>query len=492
MESRDKKGSEPGERPPAEPPHPARGDTTAPLTAFDKLWLGHCIAELPDGRSLVHIDRHLVHDLSSPQAFAGLRESRRTVRSPERTFAIADHIVSTEPGRGAATVPGGTEMIAALERNARDFGIRHYGVDHRQQGIVHVVAPELGLVRPGMTVACGDSHTCTLGALGAWAWGIGTSEVEHILATQTLAMRRPASMRLTLSGSMDEDLCAKDLALYILRRIGVRGAAVGFLEFAGTPVTRLGMEGRMTLCNMAIEAGARAAFVAVDDTTLDYLRPHMPDGGFAPQMLAAFRDMRSDSGSRYDTEHALHVSLRAPQVSWGTTPDQAVDVAESLPLPRDAENAAARLAMEKAYQYMGLKPGTALAGVPVQKVFIGSCTNGRLSDLVAAARIAQGRHVAAGVRALVVAGSKSVLREAQRLGLDRIFLEAGFEWREPGCSMCIGMNADRVEPGERCVSTTNRNFEGRQGPGARTHLASPATAAASAIAGAIADHRNYC
>lgn len=476
---------------PAPSGQPEHHDPAAARTAFDKLWDAHRIAELPDGRSLVHIDRHFVHDLSSPQAFSGLRAEGRTVRNPERTFAIADHIVSTAAGRDETTVPGGAEMIAALRRNAREFGIRHYGVQDPQQGIVHVAAPELGLVRPGMTVACGDSHTCTLGALGAWAWGIGTSEVEHILATQTLAMRRPASMRLSLSGHMDADLCAKDLALHVLRRIGVQGAAVGFLELGGGLVARLGMEGRMTLCNMAIEAGARAALVAVDDVTLDYLRPRMPGGELPPDMLAAFRAVHSDPSAHYETELELDLSIRVAQISWGTAPDQVVGIDEHPPLPRNAPNAQARLAMEKAYRYMGLNPGTVLAGVPVHKVFIGSCTNGRLSDLVEAARIARGRRVAPGVQALVVPGSQSVKREAERLGLDRILSEAGFQWREPGCSMCIGMNADKVDPGERCVSTTNRNFEGRQGPGARTHLASPATAAAAAIAGAIVDHREF-
>jgi len=473
--------------PNAAPPQPAGG---APQTLFDKLWDAHHVADLADGRSLIHIDRHLLHDLSSPQAFASLQAQGRRVHSPRRNVAIADHIVSTAPGRRTEHVPGSEAMIAALESNAARTGIRHYGVDDPDQGIVHVIAPELGLVLPGMTVACGDSHTSTLGALGAWAWGIGTSEAEHVLATQTLAMRRPRAMRLTLAGALPAGLSAKDLTLHVLRRIGVRGAAAGFLELAGAPVAALSMEERLTLCNMAIEAGARAAVIAPDAVTIDYLRRHAPAARLDDAAQQAFRALRSDAGARYDTELDLTLALDAPQLTWGTIPSQVAGVHDVLPDPDDAAEAGERTALRQAYRYMGLTPGGVLAGVPVQWVFIGSCTNGRLSDLLAAARVVQGRRVAAGVRALVVPGSQRVKRAAEQLGLDRIFLAAGFEWREPGCSMCVGMNADKVPPGERCVSTSNRNFEGRQGPGARTHLASPASAAAAAIAGAIIDHRD--
>ncbi|WP_338878683.1 3-isopropylmalate dehydratase large subunit [Achromobacter veterisilvae] len=467
-------------------PAPAAG---APQTLFDKLWDAHRVADLADGRSLIHIDRHLLHDLSSPQAFASLRAQGRAVRDPRRNVAIADHIVSTAPGRQAEQVPGGEAMIAALESNAARFGIRHYGVDDPDQGIVHVIAPELGLVLPGMTVACGDSHTSTLGALGAWAWGIGTSEAEHVLATQTLAMLRPRALRLTLAGALPPGLSAKDLTLHVLRRIGVRGASAGFLELAGAPVAALSMEERLTLCNMAIEAGARAAVIAPDDVTLAYLRRHAPAACDAAAQQA-FRALRSDPLARYDAELEVTLALDSPQLTWGTSPAQVAGVRERLPDPEDAASAGERASMQQAYRYMGLTPGAPLADVPVQWVFIGSCTNGRLSDLQAAAAIAQGRRVAPGVRALVVPGSQRVKRAAERLGLDRVFRDAGFEWREPGCSMCVGMNADKVPPGERCVSTSNRNFEGRQGPGARTHLASPASAAAAAVAGAIVDHRD--
>lgn len=469
---------------------PSGAASARPRTLFDRLWDSHHVADLPDGRSLIHIDRHLLHDLSSPQAFSALRAQGRPVHSPARNVAIADHIVSTAPGRRGEHVDGGQAMIDALAANAAHAGIRHYGPDDPDQGIVHVIAPELGLVLPGMTVACGDSHTSTLGALGAWAWGIGTSEAEHVLATQTLAMRRPRAMRLTLQGALPAGLSAKDLTLHVLRQLGVRGAAVGFLELAGDPVAALSMEERLTLCNMAIEAGARAALIAPDDVTLDYLRRHAPAVRGDAAALAAFRALRSDAGARYESERTITLGLRAPQMTWGVNPAQVVDVHEPLPDPAAACDAGERAAMGQAYDYMGLRAGRPLAGVPVQWAFIGSCTNGRLSDLQAAAAVARGRRVAAGVRALVVPGSQRVKRAAEALGLDRVFIDAGFEWREPGCSMCVGMNADKVPAGQRCVSTSNRNFEGRQGPGARTHLASPASAAAAAIAGAIVDHRD--
>ncbi|UYO93780.1 3-isopropylmalate dehydratase large subunit [Pollutimonas sp. M17] len=457
---------------------------------FDKIWDSHDVAMLPDGRHLIHIDRHLVHDLSSPQAFSGLREQGRGLISPHRTVAVADHMVPTLAGRTlACAVPGGAEMIGALEDNAREFGIDHYGMAHDRQGIVHVVAPELGMVVPGMTVVCGDSHTCTLGALGAWAWGIGTSEVEHVLATQTLVMRRPDAARLTLSGVMQPGLSAKDLALYVLREIGVHGKGMGFLELAGELVGGLSMEGRLTLCNLGIEAGARAAVIAPDDVTLEYLAAVRPDLSGSVQAQAAMRGLRSDEGARYEQELALDVALDSPQMTWGINPSQVVGLHEPLPSLETAQEGHMRDRLRAAYRYMGLEPGRPLAGTPVQRVFIGSCTNGRLSDLEDAARLIAGRKVAPSVQALVVPGSKAVKRAAERQGLDKVFRDAGFRWGEPGCSMCVGMNGDYVRPGERSVSTTNRNFEGRQGPGARTHLASPASAAAAAIAGVITDHR---
>ena len=459
-------------------------------TLFDKIWESHHVATLPDGRHLIHIDRHLVHDLSSPQAFSGLREQRRPVISPQRTVAVADHMVPTQSGRTeASAVSGGAEMIKALEENAREFGIDHYGMAHDRQGIVHVVAPELGMVVPGMTVVCGDSHTCTLGALGAWAWGIGTSEVEHVLATQALAMDRPSAARLTLTGVMEQDLSAKDLALHVLRLIGVQGMGVGFLELAGELPRSLSMEGRLTLCNLGIEAGARAAVIAPDDVTFAYLSATRPDLSGSGEALAAMRRLRSDDGARYERELSLDVALDSPQITWGTSPSQVVGVHESLPAIETVQEGHMRDRLKTAYRYMGLEPGRPLAGTPVQRVFIGSCTNGRLSDLEDAARLIAGRKVAPSVQALVVPGSKAVKYAAERQGLDRLFRDAGFRWGEPGCSMCVGMNGDYVSPGERSVSTTNRNFEGRQGPGARTHLASPASAAAAALTGVITDHR---
>ncbi len=462
---------------------------TPPRTLFDKIWDAHRIAERDDGRTLVHIDRHLVHEVTSPQAFDGLREAGRPVHNPERTFAMSDHIVSTEPQRGDATVPGGTEMILALRANARAFGIRHFDLDDPGQGIVHVVAPEQGLVHPGMTVVCGDSHTCTLGALGAWSWGIGTSEVEHVLATQTLALRKPQAMRMRVEGRMASGLSAKDLALHLLRRIGVRGAAVGFLELDGALVRALDMEGRFTLCNLGIEAGARAAVIAPDATTLAYLRAHCQGLPQLEQALASWSIWQGDADALYPAEQWIDVQLHAPQVSWGTTPAQVVDIGEALPVPGDAASEAEAAQWRRAFDYMGLQPGAPLRGQRIDRVFIGSCTNGRLSDLVSAAAIVKGRRVAGHVQAMVVPGSARVRRAAEALGLDRVFTEAGLAWRQPGCSMCVGMNADKVASGERCVSTSNRNFEGRQGPGARTHLASPASAAAAAIAGCVVDFR---
>lgn len=460
-----------------------------PRTLFDKLWDAHAIAPLADGRTLVHIDRHLLHDLSSPQAFAGLREAGRRVRNPERTFAMSDHVVDTHPGRGDATVPGGAEMIVALRRNARDSGIRHFDVGDPDQGIVHVVAAEQGLVLPGMSVVCGDSHACTLGALGAWAWGVGTSEVEHVLATQTLAMHRPEAMRITLRGRLGPGVGAKDLALHLIRRIGVRGAAVGFLELDGPLVRALPMEARFTLCNMAIECGARAGVIAPDGTTFDYVRQRAPRLVAWDEALRNWRGLASDPGARYGRELELEVALDAPLFTWGTHPGQAVALDEPLPSPDSAASSADGAVTSQALAYMDLAPGQCLRDLPVDRVFIGSCTNARLSDLQAAAAVVAGRRVAPGVRALVVPGSMAVRRAAEALGLDRVFTGAGFEWRMPGCSMCVGMNADQVGPGERCVATSNRNFEGRQGPGARTHLASPASAAAAAIAGRLVDHR---
>ena len=440
------------------------------------------------GRFLVHVDRHLLHDLSSPQAFSGLRAAGRKVRSPDLTLAVPDHVVETSSGRAGSTAAAG-DMIAALRKNAREAGIRIFDLNDDRQGIVHVTAAEQGFVMPGMTVACGDSHTCTLGALGAWAFGVGTSEIEHILATQTVLMRKPPSSRLTVTGQRARGVTAKDLALGIIGRIGVNAAQGGVLEYAGPAITDLSMEERFTVCNMGIEAGARSALIATDQTTYQYVaaRPECPRD--LDEAVAAWERLRTDEGAAFDREFHVNCEQIAPQITWGTNPGQTIDIDSAVPLLDGTMPANLREAAVRALQYMDLAPGQQLVRLPIQKVFIGSCTNSRISDLEAAAEVVRGRTVARGVRALVVPGSSSIKRVAEERGIHKVFLEAGFEWRESGCSMCIGMNSDRVAAGERCVSTSNRNFEGRQGNGARTHLASPATAAASAIAGSIADPR---
>lgn len=453
----------------------------APRTLFAKLRDAHVVRDLGGGRLLVHIDRHLIHDVTSPQAFASMRDKGRRVRHPELTFATADHIVSTEPGRGDDTVPGGAEMIRALRDAAREHGFRNYDIGDPDQGIVHVIGPELGLALPGLTIVCGDSHTTTLGALGAWAWGIGTSDVEHALVTQTLVVNEPKTMRATISGALAKHVSAKDLILALIAQIGVDGALGHALEFAGATVRALDMESRFTLCNMAVEASARTALVAPDDTTFAYVegRPLTPKGAAFARAVADWRELPGDSGASFDREVALDASALAPRITWGTDPAQnhAIDAAVPANAPR------------RALEYLGIEAGKPLVGLKLDKVFIGSCTNARLSDLRAAASAIAGRKVAAHVRAVVVPGSGRVKREAEALGLHETFLRAGFEWREPGCSMCAGLNGDRLAPFERCLATSNRNFEGRQGPNTRTHLASPATAAASAIAGVIADPR---
>jgi len=461
----------------------------AATSLFDKLWNTHLIKVLPGERGLIHIDRHLLHDLSSPQAFAGLRASGRPVRSASLAVAVPDHIVDTHPGRGDGTVPGGQAMITALRENARSTGIRLFDIGDPRQGIVHVIAAEQGIVLPGMTAACGDSHTCTLGALGSWAFGIGTSEVEHILATQTLVLKKPRSFRLTVTGQRRPGVTAKDLALGMIAQIGVDAVGGGVLEFAGPAIRELSMEARFTLCNMGIEASARSAIIAPDETTFRYIAQHPLSPAWSGMALAAWRKLKSDPDAAFAGEFHFDCDGLAPQISWGTNPGQTIGVDAPIPEPAPDAPLRTREAAERALHYMGLAPGQKLLGLPVQTVFIGSCTNGRLSDLQSAASILKGRRVAPHMRALAVPGSTKVKRDAEALGLDRIFRAAGFEWRESGCSMCVGMNADRVEAGARCVSTSNRNFEGRQGQGARTHLASPLTAAAAAIAGCIADPR---
>jgi 3-isopropylmalate/(R)-2-methylmalate dehydratase large subunit len=457
-----------------------------PQTLFDKVWDAHVVADLPDGGALLYIDRHLVHEVTSPQAFDGLRERGRKVRRPDLTFATVDHNVPTD-GRpiDEATLSG--QQIAALERNCREFGIRLFGHGDARQGIVHVIGPDLGITLPGLTIVCGDSHTSTHGAFGALAFGIGTSEVEHVLATQTLRMaRKPKTLGIWIEGALRPGVSAKDVILAIIRRLGAGGGAGYVAEYFGTTVRALPMTGRMTICNMSIEMGARAGLIAPDETTLRFVasedRPYAPKGRELERCAGQWLELATGDGAAYDRLESLDAGDLAPQVTWGTTPAMTIDIDGAVPEPRDQGD-------ERALRYMGLRPGTAIQDVPVDTVFIGSCTNARVDDLREAAAVLRGRKVAAGVRAMVVPGSEGVKRQAEAEGLDRAFLEAGFEWRSSGCSMCLGMNGDFLRPQQRSASTTNRPYEGRQGPGARTHLVSPATAAATAIRGRFADPR---
>jgi 3-isopropylmalate/(R)-2-methylmalate dehydratase large subunit len=458
-------------------------------TLFEKVWDEHLVCS-PDGRPpLLYIDLHLVHEVTSPQAFDGLRAAGRRVRQPHRTVATVDHNVPTEPRGTPITDPIAARQIQALQKNCREFGVPLFDIDSPNQGIVHVIGPELGLTQPGMTIVCGDSHTSTHGAFGALAFGIGTSEVEHVLATQCLPQRKPKTMRIEVRGSLGAGVTAKDLALGIIGQIGTDGATGHVIEYAGEAVRALSMEGRMTLCNMSIEAGARAAMVAPDETTFAYVkgRRFAPQGDAWDKAVAQWRNLISDPGAHFDRSIAIDASTLAPFVTWGTNPGMVVQVTDRVP----ELNGADRKATEQALQYMGLEPGTPIEKIAIDRVFIGSCTNSRLEDLRAAARVAKGYRVNPKVRAMVVPGSQAIKHAAEKEGLHRIFQDAGFEWRESGCSMCLGMNPDILQPGERCASTSNRNFEGRQGRGGRTHLVSPMMAAAAAIAGHFTDIRNW-
>jgi 3-isopropylmalate/(R)-2-methylmalate dehydratase large subunit len=452
---------------------------------FDKVWDRHVVAS-PEGEpALLYIDLHLVHEVTSPQAFEGLRLAGRRVRRPELTVATMDHDVPTIGLDKPIADPLAAAQIARLKENCADYGVTLYELGSAQQGIVHVIGPQLGLTQPGMTVVCGDSHTSTHGAFGALAFGIGTSEVEHVLATQTLRQPKPEAMAVTVEGELPAECTAKDLVLGIIRALGVGGGAGSVIEYRGDAIRALSMEGRMTVCNMSIEGGARAGMIAPDDTTFAYLegRRHAPKGAAWEQALDDWRSLVTDDGAEFDREIRIDASRLRPAVTWGTTPAQSVFLDDVVPHPEDAATPAARQAAERALTYMNLKAGTAIRDIAVDAVFIGSCTNGRLEDLRAAAGVIRGRKVAPGVRALVVPGSALVKAQAEEEGLDRQFTEAGFEWRSAGCSMCLGMNGDILSPGERSASTSNRNFEGRQGPGGRTHLVSPAVAAATAVAG---------
>ena len=466
---------------------PANG----PQTLFAKIWDRHVVETRDDGVTLLYIDRHLVHEVTSPQAFEGLRAAGRPVRRPELALAVADHNVPTEGRvRGIADETARLQ-VETLEDNVREFGIPYLPLLDSRQGIVHVIGPEQGFTLPGTTVVCGDSHTATHGAFGALAFGIGTSEVEHVLATQTLLQRRPKTMRITITGQPPVSVDAKDLILSVIGRIGAAGGTGHVIEYAGAAIRALSMEGRMTVCNMSIEAGARAGLIAPDATTFAYLdgRPMAPAGDAWEAACTDWRTLPTDPGATFDRDVEIDVAELKPHVTWGTSPQDAVAIDAVVPDPAVVSDPDRREIMERGLDYMDLEPGTPLAEVPIDRVFIGSCTNARIEDIRAAAAIARGRSVADRVHAMVVPGSGLVKEQAEAEGLDRILIDAGFDWREPGCSMCLGMNPDQLSPGERCVSTSNRNFEGRQGRGGRTHLASPATAAASAIRGTIADHR---
>ena len=465
-----------------------------PRTLFDKIWDAHVVETLADGTALLYIDRHLVHEVTSPQAFEGLRAAGRRVRSLHGTIAVVDHNIATDASRRTGIEdPESRLQVETLERNVAEFQVPYIPLLDERQGIVHVIGPELGLSLPGMTIVCGDSHTSTHGALGALAFGIGTSEVEHVLATQTVLQKPAKNMRVTVDGVLPPGCTAKDITLAVIGKIGTAGGTGHVIEYAGEAIRALDMAGRMTLCNMSIEAGARAGMVAPDDTTIAYVegRPHAPKGEAWERAVAWWRILPSDPGAHFDKEVRLRAEDITPQVTWGTSPEDVLPITGVVPNPADAADETRRAQLTRMVEYMGLIPGQKLTDLKVDIVFIGSCTNSRIEDIRAAAAIAQGRRVAPHVRALVVPGSGLVKKQAEAEGLDRILLEAGFEWREAGCSMCLGMNPDKLTPGQRSASTSNRNFEGRQGPGGRTHLCSPAMAAAAAIKGTLADVREF-
>jgi 3-isopropylmalate/(R)-2-methylmalate dehydratase large subunit len=463
----------------------------APRTLLDKIWDEHLVATPAGEQPILYIDLHLVHEVTSPQAFEGLRMAGRRVRRPERTFATPDHNIPTTDRRLPIADPVSKQQIDTLRANCREFGVRLFDLDDADQGIVHVIGPELGLTQPGMTIVCGDSHTATHGALGALAFGIGTSEVEHVLATQTLRQSKPRSLEVRVEGRLGPGVTAKDLVLWLIGRLTTEGGNGSVIEYAGSCIRRLSMEERLTVCNMSIEAGARAGLIAPDATTFDYLRgrDHVPRD--FDRAVARWERFVGDPGGRHDRSEVFAGEDVVPQVTWGTNPAQVVGVDGVVPDPSAIQDASERASASRALDYMALDAGRRIVDIPVDRVFIGSCTNSRIEDLRAAASVARGRRVAGSVRAMVVPGSGRVKRQAEAEGLDRIFREAGFEWREAGCSMCLGMNPDTLAPGERCASTSNRNFEGRQGKGGRTHLVSPAMAAAAAVAGHFVDVREW-
>jgi len=472
---------------------PRKNPVTAE-TLYDKIWNAHVVRDMGEGTALIYVDRHLVHEVTSPQAFDGLRLAGRKPWRVAANLAVPDHNVPTTDRASGIADPISREQVQALENNCRDYGVQLFGLSDPRQGIVHVIGPEQGATLPGMTIVCGDSHTSTHGAFGALAFGIGTSEVEHALATQCLVLKKSKSMRVRVSGRVGRGVTAKDIVLAIIGRIGTAGGTGYTLEFAGEAIEALSVEGRMTVCNMSVEAGARAGLIAVDDKTIEYLRgrPFAPQGDAWKHAVAYWHSLRSDAGARFDRTVELDAASIQPQVTWGTSPEMVTEVGGRVPDPAGAPDAVRREGWQRALSYMGLAANTRIEDIAIDKVFIGSCTNGRIEDLRAAAEVVRGRRKAASVKlAMVVPGSGLVKQQAEREGLDQVFRAAGFEWREPGCSMCLAMNADRLEPGERCASTSNRNFEGRQGQGGRTHLVSPAMAAAAGIAGHFVDVREF-
>ncbi len=473
--------------------------SSKPTTLYDKIWNSHLVHEAPGEASVLYIDRHIIHEVTSAQAFEGLRQSGRKARQPQMALAVADHNVPTTSAdrRNGITEPESRLSVDTLENNVRALGIEYFGINDQRHGIVHIIGPEQGFTLPGTTIVCGDSHTATHGAFGALAFGIGTSEVEHVLATQTLLTTSAKNMRITVNGKLPVGVHAKDIILAIIAKIGTAGGTGYVIEYAGDTVRALSMEGRMTVCNMTIEGGARAGLIAPDETTFAYLkgRPKSPKGKNWDAAVAYWKTLKSDEGAKFDVEVTINAADITPMVTWGTSPEQALPVSGRVPDPAAESDAGKRKGMERALEYMDLRPGTLLRDVRIDRAFIGSCTNGRIEDLreaaeVVSANLARGRKVASHVGAMVVPGSGLVKAQAEKEGLDKIFVAAGFEWRESGCSMCLAMNADRLEPGERCASTSNRNFEGRQGRGGRTHLMSAGMAAAAAIAGHLTDVRD--
>ena len=465
---------------------------STPKTIYDKIWESHIVESNDDGTTILYIDRHLVHEVTSPQAFEGLRLAGRKVRRPEFTLATADHNVPTVDRDKGIADPDSKLQVETLEMNAKENDITYLPMTDKRQGIVHIVGPEQGFTQPGMTIVCGDSHTSTHGAFGALAWGIGTSEVEHTLATQTLVQTKAKNMRINIVGEVTEGVTAKDIVLAVIRKIGTAGGTGYVIEYTGDAIRNLSMEGRMTVCNMSIEAGARAGLISPDETTWEYLRgrPLAPEGKVFEEAINYWKSLASDDGAHYDLVVKIKADEIIPQITWGTSPEDVVSIDGFVPDPENEKNTDKKKSIERALDYMGLEPNMPVNEIKIDKVFIGSCTNGRIEDLRAVSKIAAGRKVEKSVHAMIVPGSGLVKEQAEKEGLDKIFIEAGFDWRDPGCSMCLAMNADKLQPQERCASTSNRNFEGRQGRGGRTHLMSPQMAAAAAIKGKLTDFRD--